>query len=58
MTENHAPREKKLPDTVGKDKKLYRKPSFRYERVFEIQALSCGKLVGTGAQCQHVKKHS
>ena len=55
MTENQAPREKKLPDGVGKDKKLYRKPSFRYERVFETQALSCGKLIATGNNCHNVK---
>ena len=32
-------------------KKPYQKPSFRCERVFETQALSCGKIVGVG-QCR------
>jgi hypothetical protein len=58
MTQNEATGEQKLPDSVGKGKKPYRKPSFRYERVFETLALSCGKLVGTGSLCQHVKKTS
>jgi hypothetical protein len=52
MTEKQAPREKQQPDTVGKDKKLYRKPSFRYERVFETLALSCGKVSPTQGTCQ------
>lgn len=38
-------------------KKPYHRPEFRFERVFETQALSCGKL-GTQAQCQLVVKNS
>jgi hypothetical protein len=37
-------------------KKPYKKPAFRYERVFETQALSCGKVVGT--QCGSNRKSS
>ena len=59
MTEDRAPREKRQqPGDAGKEKKLYQKPAFRYERVFETLALSCGKTVGTGGQCQFVKKTS
>lgn len=35
---------KELPQV--KDKKPYLKPEFRYERVFEVQALSCTKKPG------------
>jgi len=33
-------------------KKPYAKPAFRFERVFETQALSCGKIGGTSTQCK------
>ena len=36
---------------AGKNKRPYQKPAFRYERVFEMQALSCGKTVATQGQC-------
>jgi hypothetical protein len=39
-------------------KKLYRKPEFRFERVFETRALSCGKLASTQGQCSHNVKIS
>jgi hypothetical protein len=32
-------------------KKPYIKPAFRFERVFETQALSCGKTIGMTGQC-------
>jgi len=32
-------------------KKPYTKPAFRFERVFETQALSCGKLQGQTGPC-------
>jgi hypothetical protein len=52
MTDDRVPREtqQKLGN-VGKEKKLYQKPAFRYERVFEIQALSCGKIAPTQSTC-------
>lgn len=37
-------------------KKLYEKPSFRWEKVFETQALSCGKI--THPQCRGSRKTS
>jgi hypothetical protein len=33
-------------------KKPYTKPSFRFERVFETSALSCGKVGPTSTQCK------
>jgi hypothetical protein len=52
MTDNPAPREKQQQmGDAGKNKKPYKKPAFRHERVFEMQALSCGKTVATQGQC-------
>jgi hypothetical protein len=39
-------------------KKPYRKPEFRYERVFETMALACGKVHPTQAQCRFNRKFS
>jgi hypothetical protein len=59
MNDNRAPREKsQQPGSAGKDKKLYQKPAFRYERVFETLALSCGKIGPTLPQCQFTRKTS
>ena len=33
-------------------KKFYTKPAFRFERVFETQALSCGKVASHGTTCK------
>jgi hypothetical protein len=43
---------------AGKGKKLYQKPSFRHERVFETLALSCGKIGATVPSCQFSRKTS
>jgi hypothetical protein len=59
MTDDRAPREKReQPGNASKVKKLYQKPAFRYERVFETLALSCGKIGSTTAQCQFSRKTS
>jgi hypothetical protein len=47
--ENQTELEKK-PQAEERIKKTYTKPAFRFEHVFETQALSCGKMVGQG-QC-------
>lgn len=43
------------PDNSSKEplakKKPYQKPSFRFERVFETSALSCGKVHATQSGC-------
>jgi hypothetical protein len=33
-------------------KKPYMKPTFRFERVFETQALTCGKVHSHGTACK------
>jgi len=40
------------------EKKPYRKPAFRYERVYETMALSCGKAFSTQANCRGNRKLS
>jgi hypothetical protein len=49
---------KSTPKVVSVSKKPYQKPNFRFERVFETMALSCGKLAGGGPRCQTVRKIS
>ena len=39
-------------------KRPYHKPAVRYERVFEAQALTCGKVQTTEAQCHQNRKSS
>jgi hypothetical protein len=39
-------------------KKTYAKPAFRFERVFETQALSCGKVASHGTACKLNPKSS
>jgi hypothetical protein len=39
-------------------KKPYRAPSFRFERVFEVSALACGKISATQASCVRSRKAS
>jgi hypothetical protein len=36
----------------------YQKPAFRFERVFETMALSCGKVSITQSQCSSNQKTS
>lgn len=39
-------------------RKPYRKPEVRQEKIFETQALLCGKLQTTQRQCQLLRKTS
>jgi len=39
-------------------KKPYHKPAVRHERVFEVSALTCGKIQSTQASCAHTRKNS
>jgi hypothetical protein len=41
-----------------KPKKPYRAPDFRFERVFEVSALTCGKVSPTEESCRHNRKVS
>jgi len=59
MNDNPVPREKsQQPGKARNAKKLYQKPAFRYERVFETLALSCGKIAGTSVNCNSNRKNS
>lgn len=59
MIDDRATRAKQQEiDNPGKAKKLYQKPAFRYERVFETLALSCGKIAGTSLNCNSSPKSS
>lgn len=49
-----APAESDLP----RQRKPYQKPAFRFERVFETMALSCGKLNVTDRMCRSHRKTS
>jgi hypothetical protein len=40
------------------EKKAYLAPAFRSERVFEVSALSCGKISATQASCRSNRKVS
>jgi len=57
MLENQPLRAHEKQLNARKDKKPYQKPAFRHERVFETQALSCGK-VATQGNCQFQRKAS
>ena len=46
------------PETAPSIKKAYHKPEFRFERVFETRALSCGKISSTQSQCSSNSKNS
>lgn len=40
------------------EKQPYQAPDFRYERVFEVSALSCGKVSATQGSCHANRKAS
>jgi len=46
------------PQAQGAVRKPYWKPAVRFERVFEVQALSCGKIQTTQAGCHYNRKAS
>ncbi len=50
--------EDKRPTQKKQAKKPYTKPAFRFERVFETQALSCGKTQGFTGPCHSARKTS
>lgn len=61
MTHSHSPAPATEPtrsDNQKKTKKPYRKPEFRYERVFETMALACGKINPSQGQCKFNRKAS
>jgi len=59
MTDKYTPEEKQTQSSGAvRDKKVYKRPSFRYERVFETAALACGKIAGTNPVCNSSRKTS
>ena len=46
------------PKTAPGIKKVYHKPEFRFEHVFETRALACGKISTTQSQCSSNLKNS
>ena len=50
--------EKNVTDSLRPRKKPYQKPEFRFEKVFETMALSCGKISPTEFQCRFNRKSS
>jgi hypothetical protein len=39
-------------------KKVYKTPSFEYEKIFEVGALACGKVQSTERNCRLSRKTS
>jgi hypothetical protein len=59
MTDNRAARQNPPQSgNAGEEKKLYQRPAFRHERVFETLALSCGKIYSTVTNCRLSRKTS
>lgn len=56
--ENEKLEEKSTGKAPPAKKRPYQKPAFRYERVFETMALSCGKVHPTQFQCRFNRKNS
>jgi len=48
---NMADRETSEKPRKPSPKKPYQAPAFRFERVFEVSALSCGKVSSTQDSC-------
>lgn len=46
------------PVTQRPAKRPYHKPTVRYERVFEVQALTCGKVQATQHSCHSNRRTS
>jgi hypothetical protein len=57
MKQNDSDADEKKIDS-GPRKKPYVKPEFRFEKVFETMALSCGKISPTEFQCRFNRKTS
>jgi len=58
MTQKTRPSGEEQSAESGPRKKPYRKPEFRFERVFETLALACGKIHVTQGQCHFNRKKS
>ena len=58
MSEKEQPSSKPEGKLKDGSKKPYHKPTVRSERVFEQQALACGKIGTTQASCRLNRKRS
>jgi hypothetical protein len=45
-------------EATPRPKRPYHKPTVRYERVFEVQALTCGKVYVTQGSCHYNRRTS
>jgi hypothetical protein len=54
--DNSSGEQKHDPKTIAK--KTYTAPSFRFEKVFEVAALACGKVRSTEHNCRISRKSS
>jgi hypothetical protein len=54
----NTPEQNKPSQKAEGGRKPYEKPAFRYERVFETRALSCGKVQTTQGSCHSNRKNS
>jgi hypothetical protein len=55
MTKHNTTEQRPLEKTA---RKPYLKPSFEREKVFETQALVCGKMQSTQSGCHQSRKNS
>jgi hypothetical protein len=46
------------PKKSATEKKPYVAPAFRFEKVFETNALTCGKVISTQGSCRFILKNS
>ncbi len=58
MAMGNSGSEDNLPVQKNPAKKSYEKPAFQFERVFETQALSCGKTISGTGNCTHNRSAS
>jgi hypothetical protein len=59
-SKNRPPAEAEMSvlDHPRVDKKPYKKPEFRFEKVFETMALACGKIAVTQQNCRGRRRRS
>jgi len=50
--------ESAVPGPTRSGKRPYQQPTYRFERVFETMALSCGKVQPVEFQCRFNRKNS
>jgi hypothetical protein len=55
---DNSTRDKVREAATSPTKKPYKAPSFRFEPVFEVSALSCGKIFASQGSCAASRKAS